>query len=317
MQETAMKKLTIAYLRTNDPMQTQFMKYRGLATGTDIRLHADEWVPLERISPFLLAAIIKAEDPKFFRHRGIDFETILRKTALALASRKRVGGVSSITQQTARNLFLVPARSYWRKLREAVLSLGLERKLSKTRILEIYLNTIEWGSGIWGCTAASKHYFGKDPTALDAFESIFLASLVPAPRAALSGRNLQRMWQSQMEALHLMYLSELLTLRQFAEVLQRAKWMHQSLAEGIELRDALSTTQTTTELPLLPIINQDDQCSCTFYRIVTTECELRREAQRRSTLEKRFGKVRLYRAIMTNDYAVLSDPQRPKGIHAA
>jgi monofunctional biosynthetic peptidoglycan transglycosylase len=312
-----MRKLTIAYLRTNDPLQTEFMKYRGMATRTDIRIDADEWIPLERISPYLLAAIIKAEDPKFFRHRGIDLETILRKTALALASRKKVGGVSSITQQTARNLFLVPVRSYWRKLREAVLSLAMEKKLSKTRILEIYLNTIEWGDGIWGCAAASKHYFGKDPTDLEPFESIFLVSLVPAPRAVLSGRNLQRMWQSQMEALHLMYLSELLTLRQFAEVLQRAKSVLQSLAEGMELQKALNTAQTTTELPLLPIINQDERCSCTFYRIVTTECELRREVERRSTLEKRFGKMRLYRAIMTNDYAILSDSQQPKGLHAA
>ncbi|MCS6896398.1 MAG: monofunctional biosynthetic peptidoglycan transglycosylase [Nitrospira sp.] len=140
------------------------------------------WVPLERISPHLQRAVIAAEDASFFVHEGFDWEGI-RDAALhniEAGSLKRGG--STITQQLAKNLYLSSERSLLRKIREALITRLLERHLTKRRILEIYLNVVEWGRGVYGAEAAARHHFGKSAADLTADEAAWLAAMLPSPR---------------------------------------------------------------------------------------------------------------------------------------
>jgi monofunctional biosynthetic peptidoglycan transglycosylase len=139
-------------------------------------------VPWDEISQYLVQAVVISEDDKFWTHDGFDFEAI--KTALEKDLRKktwRYGG-STITQQLAKNLFLSPSRNPIRKLREIILTWRLERALPKKRILELYLNVVEWGSGIFGAEAASRRYYGKPAAALNPQEAAHLAVVLPSPR---------------------------------------------------------------------------------------------------------------------------------------
>lgn len=269
-----------------------------------------QWTPIEQISGFLAGAAIKGEDPRFFVHRGIDIKITLRRISAALLHRRPVTGVSSITQQTARNLFLQPTRTFRRKFLETMYAVHMERMLSKQRVLEIYLNIIEFGDGIWGCTSAAHYYFQKHPRELDLFESIFLVSLLPAPRAKLTGRNLQRAWISQMQILHLMYLSEMVTLQQFANALEKAKGVRQFLTDGAELRDALTYSPIAVVPPVLPIVNQDENCGCTLPNLFKTKGGLQKEIERRQMLERFFDPLKIQKAIITNDYSLLSGQER-------
>jgi monofunctional biosynthetic peptidoglycan transglycosylase len=140
------------------------------------------WVPYDRISASLKRALIAAEDAKFVDHEGFDWDGI----ELALEKNQKQGrvvaGGSTITQQLAKNLFLSPARSYWRKAEEAVITVMLEAMLPKRRILEIYLNVIEWGSGVFGAEAASRLYFATSAAQLSAEQAARLAAMAPNPR---------------------------------------------------------------------------------------------------------------------------------------
>ena len=118
------------------------------------------WVPYRRISPHLKRAVIVAEDSAFFDHEGIDVEQIREALEDALEKGDTPRGASTITQQLAKNLYLSPSRDPLRKLRELIITRRLEAALPKARILEIYLNVVEWGDGIWGAEAASRAYFG-------------------------------------------------------------------------------------------------------------------------------------------------------------
>ena len=140
------------------------------------------WVAYDRISGNLKRAMVAAEDAKFIDHEGFDWDGI----ALALEKNQKKGrvvaGGSTITQQLAKNLFLSPSRSYLRKAEEAVITVMLEAMLPKRRILEIYLNVIEWGSGVFGAEEASRHYFGATAAQLSAEQAARLAAMAPNPR---------------------------------------------------------------------------------------------------------------------------------------
>jgi monofunctional biosynthetic peptidoglycan transglycosylase len=140
------------------------------------------WVAYDRISGNLKRAMVAAEDAKFIDHEGFDWDGI----ALALEKNQKKGrvvaGGSTITQQLAKNLFLSPSRSYLRKAEEAVITVMLEAMLPKRRILEIYLNVIEWGSGVFGAEEASRHYFGATAAQLSADQAARLAAMAPNPR---------------------------------------------------------------------------------------------------------------------------------------
>src|SRR3989304_1548083 len=127
-------------------------------------------------------AVIIAEDDKFWSHEGFDIEAMQKAIEKDLLAGKFKAGGSTISQQLAKNLYLSPAKSPIRKLREAIITWKLERTLSKRRILEIYLNAAEWGEGIFGVEAAARHHFGKSAAELSPMEAARLAAVLPNPR---------------------------------------------------------------------------------------------------------------------------------------
>ena len=143
-------------------------------------LHRD-WVPRQAISADLFRAVIAAEDARFCEHYGFD-PVELQKAVRDWRRGRRVRGASTITMQTAKNLFLWPGRNFARKAAEAYLTPWLEIGWSKERILELYLNIAEWGPGIYGAEAAAQTYFGKSARALKPNEAALLAAVLPNPR---------------------------------------------------------------------------------------------------------------------------------------
>lgn len=146
-----------------------------------------DWMPLRQISPHLPAAVIAAEDNRFCRHYGFDLAAIGEQVERYWDG-KPARGASGITQQTAKNLFLWPDRGWFGKALEAWLALGLEVIWSKQRILEVYLNVIEFGPGIYGADAAARHHFGKSAEHLSKREAALLASILPAPLVRSAGK---------------------------------------------------------------------------------------------------------------------------------
>lgn len=143
------------------------------------------WVPLSRTSRYVPDAAIAAEDNRFCIHHGFDFGAI-REAIEENEEGGELRGASTISMQTARNLFLWPARTWLRKAIEAYLTVLLEFLLPKHRIIELYLNIVEWGHGIYGVGAASQKYFGKDPSKLTRHEAALLAAILAAPREWLA-----------------------------------------------------------------------------------------------------------------------------------
>jgi monofunctional biosynthetic peptidoglycan transglycosylase len=174
----------IVWYRYEPPRQTAFMAERmGELRARDPKAVLQyRWVPYERISTNLKRAIIASEDARFMEHDGFDWEGIRRALAKNDRRGKIVAGGSTITQQLAKNLFLSPSRSYLRKGQEAIITVMLETLLDKRRILELYLNVIEWGSGVFGAEAAAHHYDGITAARLSAAQAARLAAMAPSPR---------------------------------------------------------------------------------------------------------------------------------------
>jgi len=152
------------------------------------------WVPLKRISPTLVRAVIAAEDARFCEHHGFDFNAIQKAMAANEAGRKLRGG-STISQQTAKNVFLWPSRDYVRKGLEAWFTVLIEVIWGKERIMEVYLNSIEWGPGIYGAEAAAQRNFRVSAAGLSQLQAARLAAIVPKPlgwKAATPGPYIQR-----------------------------------------------------------------------------------------------------------------------------
>ncbi len=174
----------VVYYKYRAPGETAFMSYR-LSELREKKPDAKiqyRWVPYERISVHLKRALIAAEDAKFVEHEGFDWDGIQVALDKNWKRGKTVAGGSTITQQLAKNLFLSPTKSYTRKAEEAVITLMLEAVLDKERILELYLNVIEWGSGVFGAEAAAQRYFNGHASALTAEQAARLAAMAPNPR---------------------------------------------------------------------------------------------------------------------------------------
>ncbi len=174
--------LTIIYkiyqLKDINPIYTSLMEYQIGEQAKDIGLI---WTPYKSISNDLKRAVIAAEDDKFIQHQGYDWNSIENAIYKNLKQKKKVGG-STISQQLAKNLFLNPEKKISRKLNEFVITFFIEMILSKKRILEIYLNVIEWGNKTYGVQAASKKYFSIKPYELNALQSAKLASMINNPK---------------------------------------------------------------------------------------------------------------------------------------
>ncbi len=174
----------IARLRTHNPHSTAFMlqQFDTLRLTRPEAVLSHRWVGYEQIASPLKRAVVAAEDAKFTTHFGFDWEGIRRALEKNLEEGELVAGGSTITQQLAKNLYLSSERSFLRKGQEALLTLMLEGLLPKRRILEIYLNVIEWGEGVFGVEAAARHYFGVGAGQLSAEQAAWLAAMVPRPR---------------------------------------------------------------------------------------------------------------------------------------
>ena len=167
--------LLIAAFRFINPPFSMLMALQFM-TGTPIH---KQWVPIERISPNLTRAVIVAEDGRFCQHWGVDF--IEAANAIRRASDGYPRGASTITMQVAKNLFLLPAKSYLRKVVEIPLTFAIELAWPKWRILEVYLNIVEWGPGIFGAEAASQAHFGRPAMGLTSRQAAQLAVSLPNP----------------------------------------------------------------------------------------------------------------------------------------
>jgi monofunctional biosynthetic peptidoglycan transglycosylase len=167
-----------------NPQNTAFMEARlEVLRKKDAKAELQhEWVPYDKVSVHLKQALIAAEDAKFLDHDGFDWEAIQEAAEKNLRRGKVVAGGSTISQQLAKNLFLSSDRSPWRKVQEAVITVMIESVMSKRRILEIYVNVIEWGDGIFGAQAAARHYYGASAQWLSPWQAAQLAAMVPRPR---------------------------------------------------------------------------------------------------------------------------------------
>jgi len=196
----------VLWLRSHNPSSTSLIDARireAQAKGQQPR-REQVWVPLERISPNLQRAVLAGEDTNFVFHHGFDYEAIQKAWEQAQREAAREAkaegenddwlpslpefrrGASTVSQQLAKNLYLSTQRSFFRKGQEAALTIMLERTLTKRRILEIYLNVIEWGDGIYGAEAAALRYFRKPSSALSANEAAFLSAMIPNPRTVFN-----------------------------------------------------------------------------------------------------------------------------------
>ncbi|HQS57159.1 MAG: monofunctional biosynthetic peptidoglycan transglycosylase [Gallionellales bacterium 35-53-114] len=174
----------IAWWINHNPATSAFMDDRLLimqSKNPDARLK-HRWVPYKNISDHLKRALIASEDAKFIDHEGFDWEGIQKAYEKNMARGKIVAGGSTISQQLAKNLFLSSKRTPWRKAEETVITLMLETILDKQRIFDIYLNTIEWGNGVFGAEAAARHYYQISASQLSPEQAAKLAAMVPNPR---------------------------------------------------------------------------------------------------------------------------------------
>jgi len=198
--------IRVWHLRSTNPYSTSLIDARIQEAEAKGQTHRRQqaWVALNKISPNLQRAVLAGEDTNFVTHHGFDYEALQKAwdEGMREAAReaKKEGenddwlptlpdfkrGASTISQQLAKNLYLSSRRSFFRKGQEAMLTIFLERTLSKPRILEIYLNVIEWGDGIYGAEAAAQHYFHKPASALNASEAAYLSAMIPNPRTVFN-----------------------------------------------------------------------------------------------------------------------------------
>ena len=181
----------IWYWADHNPRSTAFMRARLEVIREDeprAKL-AHQWVPYSRISVHLKRAVVASEDDRFLDHTGFDWEAMQKAYERNAREGEIVAGASTIPQQLAKNLFLTGSRTWWRKAQEAVITAMLETVLTKRRILEIYLNVVEWGDGVYGAQAAAHYHFGVTAATLSPAQAARLAVMLPSPRSYPPGRD--------------------------------------------------------------------------------------------------------------------------------
>jgi monofunctional biosynthetic peptidoglycan transglycosylase len=193
-------------LKATNPTTTAFMELRASearAKGETPR-RVQRWASDRHIAPSLKRAVTVAEDDAFWQHEGVDFEQLQESIELDWARGRLLRGGSTITQQLAKNLYLSPSKNPLRKLREFLIARRLEAELPKARILELYLNVIEWGDGIYGIEAAARTYFQASAAELSQSQSALLAAAIVNPRVLNPGRPTPRLLRRQQLILHRM-----------------------------------------------------------------------------------------------------------------
>ena len=193
-------------LARTSPKRTSVMEQRAREAEKAKRKprHEQVWVPLSRVSRHLILAVVAAEDPNFFGHEGIDWDAVRESIEKNVKEKRFARGGSTITQQLAKNLFYTTYKNPIRKIREYFVARWLEADLTKPRILELYLNVIEWGDGVYGAEAAARRYYGKSVSDLDEVEAAGLAAMIPSPRRINPRTNARRHAAAQRRVLWLM-----------------------------------------------------------------------------------------------------------------
>ena len=174
----------VAYWKWDNPSETAFMQ-RELVRMREKNPKAAlrfQWVPYARVSGHLKRAVVTAEDARFVEHEGVDWDALHKAYEDNVKRGKTARGGSTISQQLAKNLFLSGERSYLRKAQELVITVMIEFVWDKQRILEVYLNVVEWGDGVFGAEAAARHYFGVTAAQLSPEQSARLAAFLPSPK---------------------------------------------------------------------------------------------------------------------------------------
>ncbi len=189
----------VLYWNTNNPTSSAFMAHRLsiLRAENPEATLSHNWVAYQNISYEMKRAIIVAEDGKFTQHEGFDYQALQNAFKKNLEKWKFTVGGSTITQQLAKNLFLSANKTVWRKLQEALITIMIEYVMPKQRILEIYLNIIEWGVGVFGVEAASQHFFNTSASQLTAKQATYLAAMVTNPRFYDKNRQSTRLLKKQ------------------------------------------------------------------------------------------------------------------------
>ena len=185
----------VRVLARRNPGKTALMRQReeeARARGRRPR-SVQSWIPLERVSRNLIQAVIASEDQRFFGHEGVDWEAVQESVEANVKKRRAARGGSTITQQLAKNLYLSPSKNPLRKIRELFIARRLEAELGKTRILELYLNVIEWGDGVYGVEAAARTYFGVSAGDLGPPQAALLAGAIINPRTYSPARPTARL----------------------------------------------------------------------------------------------------------------------------
>jgi monofunctional biosynthetic peptidoglycan transglycosylase len=186
-------------LKTTNPTTTAFMDLRDAASVAEGRhpRHVQRWATYKNISQDLKRAVLVAEDDAFWQHEGVDLEQLQESFETDWARGRFVRGGSTITQQLAKNLYLSPSKNPLRKLRELIIARRLEAELKKARILELYLNVIEWGDGVYGVEAAARTYFHVSSAQLAPEQSALLAAAIVNPRLLNPARPTARLLRRQ------------------------------------------------------------------------------------------------------------------------
>jgi monofunctional glycosyltransferase len=184
---------SINALTRKNPTKTAFMELQeSLAKREGRRLKIFQvWLPLKQIPKDVVNAVVVSEDGTFWSHHGFDWYELKESIGRDIQEGRAARGASTITQQLVKNLYLSPTKNPLRKIKEWILTWWMEQRLSKARILEIYLNVIEWGDGVYGIEAAAQYHFGKTATLLTRNDAARLAAIVPDPRDHMAGSDSQ------------------------------------------------------------------------------------------------------------------------------
>ncbi|MEN6620892.1 MAG: monofunctional biosynthetic peptidoglycan transglycosylase [Smithella sp.] len=214
----------ISSLKNEKPGKTAFMKYREdmwQEKGINKKIK-NNWVSLSRISPYVLKAVIIAEDDKFWSHDGFDFDAMQKALEKDIKKKKFQAGGSTISQQLAKNLYLSPSKNPVRKIKEAIITWRLEQQLSKKRIIELYLNVAEMGDGIFGVEAAAQTHYHKHASGLSAREAATLASILPNPHRYKPNGN-SRYVYNQSERIYRIMLRRGIVIPDYEEVIKETE----------------------------------------------------------------------------------------------
>lgn len=228
-------------LQSKDPIPTAFMQYRvEQYKAEDKNITLDQrWVPLDKISPYVIKAVLISEDDKFWKHEGFDAEALESAFEKNLKEGKFSFGGSTVSQQLSKNLYLSPSKNPIRKIKEAIITWRIEKTLSKKRIIELYLNIAEWGEGIFGIEAAARHYFKKNAKQLTALEAAKLAAVLPNP-IVFNPLGNQSFVTKKSKRIYKIMLKRGIVIPEFKEVMQ-------TTTQGIvDVNESLNTHETNT-----------------------------------------------------------------------